>query len=72
MNIMVKTHKATSVMLKKLKRAILYSVNGKEWFSLYDGTEQEIANTWMMMQAGFCNDDLVESIHKYNQNKGEV
>ena len=60
------------VKLKKLKRAILYSMDGRQWFPLYDGTEQQINTTWMMMRAGFCNDDLAAIIHKYNQNKGEV
>lgn len=68
----VNTQEIKSVKLKKLKRSIRYSVDGKEWITLYNGTEQEIANTWMMMQAGFCNDDLADIIHKYNQNKGEV
>jgi len=68
----LETQKADRVKLKKLKRSIRYSFDGKEWVPFFEGTEQEVTNTWIMMRAGFCNDDLVAIIHKYNQNKGEV
>ena len=63
-----------SVKLKKLKRAILYSFDGENWVSFFDGTEEETSNTWMYMQAGFCNDDLCRLIAEHNrslQNNGK-
>lgn len=56
-----------SVKLKKLKRAILYSFDGENWTPFFDGTEKETSNTWMYMQAGFCNDDLCRLIAEHNR-----
>ena len=56
-----------SVKLKKTQREIQYSFDGVRWETYFDGSEEDVNTTWMMMQAGFCNDDLFAMIRKYNQ-----
>lgn len=48
-----------NLKLKKLKRSIKASLDGKNWTVYFDGTEEEVNNTWNHMRCGYCNDDLI-------------
>lgn len=49
-----------SIKFRKLKSSIKYSVDGKHWYSYFDGTETEVNNTWVAMQCEYCNDDFMK------------
>lgn len=49
---------------RKLKKSIKYTLDGKRWYSYFDGTETEVNNTWNAMQCGYCNDDLIKILRK--------